>query len=87
MVFEPTKAVINYLKLQVLGHIVIAGGFRTLAPSRISAILELSEVLRTKLAVRFFIGLMIYNKDYIPQLATRLAPLHDLNLNEGRMED
>ena len=30
---------------------------------------------------------MIYNKDYIPQLATILAPLHDLNRNEGRMED
>ena len=86
MVFEPTKAVINYPKLQVLGHIVTAGGFRTPAPSKLSAIFELSEVLRTKLAVSSFIGLMIYNKDYIPQLATRLAPLHDLNRNEGRKE-
>ena len=49
--------------------------------------LELSEILRIKLAVSSFIGLIIYNKDYIPQLATRLAPLHDLNRNEGKMED
>ena len=58
---------INYPKLQVLGHIVTAGGFRTPAPSRIAAILDLSEELKTKLQI--------------------LAPLHDLNRNEGRIED
>ena len=45
LVFEPTKAATNYPKLQVLGHIVTAGGFRTPALSRISAIFKLSKQL------------------------------------------
>ncbi|NBO94055.1 MAG: RNA-directed DNA polymerase, partial [Planctomycetia bacterium] len=83
LVLEPVKAVMNYPLLQVLGHIITSGGFRTPAPHRIAAILELSEHMKTKIQVSSFIGLMIYNKDYVPALASLLAPLHDLNRNEG----
>jgi len=86
LVLEPVKAVMNYPLLQVLGHIITSGGFRTPAPHRIAAILELSEHMKTKIQVSSFIGLMIYNKDYVPALASLLAPLHDLNRNEGKME-
>ena len=87
LVLEPTKAIINFPKFQVLGHIVTSGGFRTPAPHRVTAILELSDQLKTKLQVSSFIGLMIYNRDYIPKLSGLLASLHDLNRVGGRMDD
>jgi hypothetical protein len=87
LVLEPTKAIINFPKFQVLGHIVTSGGFRTPAPHRVAAILELSDHFKTKIQIGSFIGLMIYNRDYIPKLSSLLASLHDLNRVGGRMED
>jgi hypothetical protein len=61
-------------------------GFRTIDPSRVEAITNVSDTLQTKDQVHTFIGLMEYNRGYIPQLASRIAPLHDL-LREGHSMD
>jgi hypothetical protein len=68
--------------LKCLRHIVISGGFRTIDPSRVEAITNVNDIVQTKDQVHTFIGLMGYNRGYIPQLASRIAPLHDL-LREG----
>jgi hypothetical protein len=80
------KAIINAPKLKCLGHIVMSGGFRTIDPSRVEAITNVNNTMQTKDQVHTFIGLMGYNRGYIPQLAARIAPLHDL-LREGHSMD
>ena len=71
----------NYYKskIQVLGRIVTSEDFRTPEPHRVAVILELYDHLEPKLQVSFFIGLLIYNRSYIPKLSILLASLYDLD--------
>jgi hypothetical protein len=55
-------------------------------PSRVEAITNANDTMKTKDQVHTFIRIMRYNRGYIPQLALRITPLHDL-LREGHSMD
>jgi hypothetical protein len=77
------KAIINAPKLKCL----MSGGFTTIDPSWVEAITNVNETMQTKDQVHTFIGLMGYNRGYIPQLASRIAPIHDLLREEHSMDE
>ena len=76
LVAKLKKCKFNYPQLQALGHVITSRG-RCPNPRHIEAVLDIAvpecegDVLR-------ILGLLNYNRDYIPQLASEAAVLSDL---------
>ena len=87
MVVKSTKSMINYPRMKCLGHIIVAGGYRTADPKFAEALTQWDEKLVSRTEIDQFIGIVGYNRDYIPQVAKILAPLHDLRVTDRITED
>ena len=76
LVFKVSKSRLNYPRLKILGHIITSRG-RAPDPEKIQAILDLAIPTGPK-GIRELVGMVQYNAEYIHQLSTILAPLHDI---------
>ena len=76
LVFKMSKARLNYPRLKILGHIITQAG-RAPDPSKIKAILDLAVPVSPK-GIRELVGMAQFNSEYIHELSSILAPLHDI---------
>ena len=76
LVAKLKKCKVNYPQLQALGHVITARG-RCPNPKHIEAVLDIA-VPECAGDVLHILGLLNYNRNYIPSLASEAAVLSDL---------
>jgi hypothetical protein len=77
MCLKPSKTFMNYASQRILGHILDKRGRRP-DPKTVAAITEMKERLETVAEVRSLMGLATVVREYIPAMATVLAPIQAL---------
>ena len=83
--FKARKCVIGVHECECAGQVLSASG-RRMSEKRVKAVREL-EVPKTVHQLRMFLGSMNYFRDYLPDLATKAAPLSALlkgHENQGK---
>ena len=83
LVFKMSKSRLNYPRLKILGHVLTSKG-RAPDPEKIRAILDLAVPTTPKM-VRELVGKAQFNAEYIHNLSSILAPLHDIMHDECDM--
>lgn len=74
--FKPEKALINFPSIKVLGQIVDGEG-RMPDPEKVRAIVDLKEP-ETLVEVQQQLGMIQYQREFVPRLYDNLAPLQEL---------
>ena len=77
MCLKPSKTFMNYSSQRILGHILDKKGRRP-DPKTTEAISKMRETLSTVSEVRSLMGLATVVREYIPAMATLLAPIQAL---------
>jgi hypothetical protein len=77
LTFKLKKTHLNMPKATFLGHTVEASG-RYPSPEKVKAILEKAYPNKDTTAVRSFIGMTLYYRNYISDYSEKIAPLHAL---------
>lgn len=85
VVIKHTKTALNYTRVRCLGHLVTYGGFRMPHPDLVNKIVDFDEHLKTKDQVARFVGMLMFNREYIPHISELLAPLMDIKSEQGDM--
>ena len=78
LTFKLTKTHLNMLNATFLGHIVDATG-RFPCVEKVNAIMEKEYPKADVTAVRSFIGMTLYYRNYVHDYANKVAPLHALS--------
>jgi len=86
VVLKHTKAALNYSSVRCLGHLITYGGYRVAHPKLVKKVVDFDERMTTKEQVSKFVGLVTYNREYIPGVSNILAPLMDIKSDRGEME-
>ena len=82
LAFALDKSSFNFVEVPWLGQLVTPAG-RRINPERYQALREMGRPLDKKQLVSF-VALASYYRDFVPQMATILAPLHDLTAVDRR---
>jgi hypothetical protein len=73
---KPSKCFFGFPEIEFLGQLINGEGYR-MTDARIQGIRDMPEPSSVK-AVRSFVGMVNYCRNYIPNLSARLAPLTEL---------
>ena len=84
MKIKPSQTFLNYRGVRKLGHLVSAHG-RRIDPERVRAILEMAQP-KTIEQLESFLGMFLYNQEYLKGNYVTLKPLYDLKSKRSTNE-